>query len=133
MANEQNLIPFNKRTKSEQREYASKGGKKSGEVRRQKKKMKETINMLLSLNLPDSEGKEQLKNLGIDDEDLNVQTAILMQQVKKAMAGNLESAKFVRDVSDENGAIKDDTNQSDRIVIVDDLEDYDEDLDDEDS
>lgn len=133
MANEQNLIPFNKRTESERREYASKGGKKSGEVRRQKKKMKETINMLLSLNLPDSEGKEQLKSMGIDDEDLNVQTAILMQQVKKAMAGNLESAKFVRDVSDEIGAIKDDTDQSDRIIIVDDLDDCDEDLDDEDS
>lgn len=133
MANEQNLIPFNKRTESERREYASKGGKKSGEVRRQKKKMKETINILLSLNLPDSEGKEQLKQMGIDEEDLNVQTVILMQQVKKAMAGNLESAKFVRDVSDEIGAIKDDTDQSDRIIIVDDLEDCDEDLDDESS
>ena len=37
MANEQNLIPLNKRTKSEQREYARKGGKKSGEVRRKRK------------------------------------------------------------------------------------------------
>lgn len=37
MANEQNLIPLNKRTKSEQREYQKKGGQKSGEVRRQKK------------------------------------------------------------------------------------------------
>lgn len=133
MANEQNLIPFNKRTESEQREYASRGGKKSGEVRRQKKKMKETINMLLSLNLPDSEGKEQLKQMGIEDEDLNVQTAILMQQVKKAMAGNLDSAKFVRDVSDEIGAIKDDGDQNDRIIIVDDLDDMDDDLDDESS
>ena len=51
MANEKNLIPINQRTKSEQREYRSKGGKKSGEVRRQKKKMKETMNMLLSLEL----------------------------------------------------------------------------------
>lgn len=36
MANEKNLIPQNRRTKSEQREIARKGGKKSGEVRRQK-------------------------------------------------------------------------------------------------
>ena len=41
MANEQNLIPMNKRTKSEQREYTKKGGQKSGEVRRQRKAMKE--------------------------------------------------------------------------------------------
>ena len=93
MANEKNLIPFNKRPESEHREYARMGGKRSGEVRRQKKKMKETINMLLALEMPDSEAKEQLRDLGIEDEDLNVQTQILMQQVIKAMKGNLASAE----------------------------------------
>lgn len=118
MANEQNLIPFNKRTESEQRETASKGGKKSGEVRRQKKKMKETMNMLLSLDLPESEGKEKLKQIGIEDEDLNVQTAILMQQAQKAMAGNLDSAKFVKDVSDELGLVKvEDEEQKYKVLI----------------
>ena len=101
MANEQNLIPLNKRTKSEQREYAKKGGQKSGEVRRQKKAMKDTVKMLLNLNLPESEGKEKLKELGIEDEDLTIQTAILTNQVKKALKGNLDSAKFVRDTAGE--------------------------------
>ena len=41
MANEKNLIPLNKRTKKEQREIARNGGKKSGEVRREKKKLSE--------------------------------------------------------------------------------------------
>lgn len=41
MSNEQNLIPWNQRTESEQREYARQGGQKSGEVRRQRKAMKE--------------------------------------------------------------------------------------------
>ena len=45
MANEQNSIPWNKRTESEQREYAKKGGQKSGEVRRQRKAMKEQKEM----------------------------------------------------------------------------------------
>ena len=101
MANEQNLIPWNKRTESEQREYASQGGKKSGEVRRQKKAMKDTVKMLLNLNLPDSEGKEKLKELGIEEEDLTIQTAILTNQVEKALKGNLDSAKFVRDTAGE--------------------------------
>ena len=48
MANEKNLIPFNKRTESERRKIAKQGGKKSGEVRREKKTMRETIEMLLS-------------------------------------------------------------------------------------
>lgn len=101
MANEQNLIPFNKRTKSEQREYAKKGGQKSGEVRRQKKTMKETMKALLSLELPESEGKENLKKLGFEQEDLNIQTGILMNQVNRALKGDLDSAKFVRDTSGE--------------------------------
>ena len=116
MANEQNLILFGDMDKEKHREYASHGGKKSGEVRRQKKKMKETMGMILSLDLPESESKETLREMGFEDEDLNVQTAILMRQAQKAMAGNLDSAKFVRDVSDEIGAIKDDTDTNDRIV-----------------
>lgn len=101
MANEKNLIPFNKRTENEQREYAKKGGKKSGEVRRAKKAMKETMKMLLNLDLPECEGKEELKQLGLQEEDLTLQTGILVNQVKKALLGNLDSAKFVRDTSGE--------------------------------
>ena len=101
MANEQNLIPWNKRTENEQREYAKKGGQKSGEVRRKNKTMKESLKMLLNLDLPDGEGKEKLKEIGIETEDLTVQTGILINQVNKALKGDLDSAKFVRDTSGE--------------------------------
>ena len=103
MANEQNLVPyrFNKRSANEARENGRKGGKKSGEVRRQKKTMKETMKTLLSLELPESEGKENLKQLGFEQEDLNIQTGILMNQVNRALKGDLDSAKFVRDTSGE--------------------------------
>lgn len=101
MANEKNLIPFNQQSKSEQRKKQSNGGKKSGEVRRKKKAMKETLKMLLSLEIPEGDGKEVLREMGVDDEDLNVQTAILTTQVQKALNGNLESAKFVRDTAGE--------------------------------
>ena len=101
MANEQNLIPFNRQTESEQREKAKKGGQRSGEVRRQRKAMKETMKMLLDLKLPESESKEKLKALGIEETDLNIQTAILTGQVQKALAGNLDSAKFIRDTAGE--------------------------------
>ena len=119
MANEKNLIPFNKRTESEQREYQSKGGKKSGEVRRQKKKMKETMNMLLSLELGEgSEVKEMMESIGIEDEDLNVQTQILMQQTLKAMNGNLASAEFVRSVADEMNLVPDEQKERAYKVLI---------------
>ena len=53
MANEDNLIPMNKRTKSEQRKIASEGGKASGESRRAKKTMREYADFLLSLEVSD--------------------------------------------------------------------------------
>lgn len=127
MANEKNLIPFDQMSEEERKKKAANGGRKSGESKRRKKKMKEMINILLSLDMPDSEGKEKIKALGIDDEDLNIQTAILMAQVNKALRGNLDSAKFVREVSDEVGAIKDDTEKQSRIVIIDDTEDLEDD------
>lgn len=105
MANEQNLISIeqvnSRRTREEHSEDSRKGGKKSGEVRRKNKTMKETMKKLLTLDMPDCDGKEELKQLGLEDEELTLQTGILINQVKKALAGNLDSAKFVRDTSGE--------------------------------
>lgn len=50
MANEQNLKPLNERTKKEQREIAKKGGIASGESRRQRKTLKEELEILLEQN-----------------------------------------------------------------------------------
>lgn len=49
MSNEKNLIPFNKRTESEQREIAQQGGIASGKARRRKRSMKEAADYYLSL------------------------------------------------------------------------------------
>lgn len=46
--NDENLIPQNKRTKSERREIAKKGGIASGEARRKKKNTAELINAMLN-------------------------------------------------------------------------------------
>ena len=45
----ENLIPFSKRSKDEAREYGSKGGKASGESRRRKAAMRDTMNRLLTM------------------------------------------------------------------------------------
>ncbi len=44
---QKDLIPFNKLTEEKQKELAKKGGKASGEARRKKKAMRETLEMLL--------------------------------------------------------------------------------------
>ena len=63
MANEQNLMPIqevnSRRTREQHSEDSRKGGKRSAEVRRQRKAMKEQMEMLLSLpfNLKDRQIK----------------------------------------------------------------------------
>lgn len=46
--NEENLIPFNQRTEEEQRAIATMGGIKSGERRREKRAMRELLEIALS-------------------------------------------------------------------------------------
>lgn len=60
MANEQNLIPFNKRTEKEKRKIAIMGGKASGEARKQKATLKKTLEQLLD-TVPKSESNPEGK------------------------------------------------------------------------
>ena len=99
MANEQNLVQNSNRTEAEKRALSSKGGRHSQIVQKKKKKMKETMQMLLELKIPESKAKRQLMDLGITEEDATMQSGILFKQVTKALNGDNESAKFCRDTS----------------------------------
>lgn len=74
--NEQNLIPTNKRSKSEVRKNASKGGIKSGETRRQRKTQREQLEILLSLPLKSDKEKARIQALGIDASEVDNQMAM---------------------------------------------------------
>lgn len=98
----EDLIPLNERTKEEQKRIARKGGKKSGEARRQKRMMKDTLQMLLDLTLKDGDATnpESIKSLAdISNANLTVDQAILFAQIKKAVKGDTQSAVFIRDTS----------------------------------
>lgn len=92
MANEQNLIPFNKRSEREARELGKKGGRASGKARRRKADFRKTLNLLLTTEIDNPEVTPILKALGIDS---TLESAMLMAQIKEAMAGNTKAAYFV--------------------------------------
>lgn len=117
MANEQNLIPFNKRTKSEQREYAKKGGQKSGEVRRKRKAMKEQMEMLLTLPLKSKKQLNFMKDLGIEEEEIDNQMALIVALYGKALKGDVQAFNTIREVTQDDKTI----NQEDRVQIINDL------------
>lgn len=128
MANEQNLIPyrFNKRSANEARENGSKGGKKSGEVRRQRKAMKEQAELLLSLpfNLTDKKGnelKEVLKKLGIDEDNIDNQMAMIVALWKTALGNGRNQVTAVQELRDIIGEKEEKEATVQRIEIINDL------------
>ena len=119
MANEENLIPyrFNKRSANEARENGSKGGKKSGEVRRKRKAMKEQMEMLLTLPVKNQEQYSFIPNLGIDKKEIDNQMALIVAMYAKALKGDVQAFNAIREVTqDERTA-----SQEDRVQIINDL------------
>lgn len=94
-----NLIPFDKLTEEEQRALAKKGGQASVKARKRKKNMKEALKLLLSLDVKSSKVREQLKALGIEEEDMNNEMALMVSMLNKALKGDKGCAEFIRDTS----------------------------------
>lgn len=88
MANEQNLIPANKRSKSEARENGSKGGIASGKARRKKANLKKAFETILQAEVASPNVKKQLEDLGFDSTN---EMALAMVMMQKAMKGNVRA------------------------------------------
>ncbi len=95
--NDENLIPNSKRSPSEVRKNGAKGGKKSGEVRRRKKSMKEKMQLLLSLPACDNDLQE-LEVLGVEADDCDNEMVILKGLFLKAANGDVAAAKEIRNI-----------------------------------
>lgn len=88
MANEQNLIPANQRSKSEARKNGSKGGVASGVARRKKANLKKAFETILQAEVASPNVKKQLEELGFDSTN---EMALAMVMMQKAMKGNVRA------------------------------------------
>ena len=93
---------FSKMTPEERAEYGRQGGIKSGETKRRKKAMKETLEVLLSM--PMKNGKtsdvETIKNFAaLKGKNINVQEAMIIAMIQRAMKGDVKAAEWLRDTS----------------------------------
>ena len=98
MANEKNLIPLDKRTKSEQREIQSSGGIASGAARRRKRSLKEAADLYLSLPVTDKRVYNKIARDGVEPEDIDNQMAIISGLAKVAAMGDSKAAKVLFDL-----------------------------------
>lgn len=90
-----NLIPMNERTKDEQREIATAGGKASGEARRRKRTLRQIAEMLADETLPVPQPDGTTKTLTYD-------VAMIQRQYQKAIAeGDTQAAKFLTNLLGE--------------------------------
>lgn len=94
MANNENLIPFSKRSKNEAREYGKKGGKASGAARRKKADFRKTLNALLTAEIDSEEWTPFLESLGLDS---TVEAAVNAAMIREALSGNVKAYIAIRD------------------------------------
>ena len=91
----ENLIPANRLSEDELRAMASNGGKKSAEVRRKKKTMREMLRMALyDWQLADAV-KDNLRQQGISEDDMNHLAVGTRSLIAKMEAGDVEAYKTV--------------------------------------
>ena len=102
MPNEKNLIPMDKRSKSEARELGRKGGEASGASRRRKRSLKEAADLYLSLPVSDRKMWNKISRRGVDPEDIDNQMAMIIGLTVAATAGDAKAAKVIVDLLGED-------------------------------
>ena len=104
MANIQNLIPNSERTPEELREMTRKAGIASGEARRRKKSLREKAKLLMSLSVQDQEELYKAKQLGLADEDIDLEMVNLIHMhniIKKENFNSVGAFNSLKDLTDE--------------------------------
>lgn len=88
-------------TSEEARERGRKGGIKSGEVRRERKALREVLDTLLNLPVGFEVQKDTMVALGISEEECNNQTLIAVSMIQAAANGDVKAATWLRDTVGE--------------------------------
>jgi len=94
-----------RRTPEERRELAKKAGQASGKARRRKANFQKTLNMLLTAEIDSEEWTPILGALGVE---CTLESALLMAQIKMALEGDTQAAKFVAQYSGQSGRAEED-------------------------
>jgi len=96
--NLENLQPFSTDDVEKARAAGRKGGVASGVAKRKKRTFRELIEQVMVMDVDDPVIHAKLSALGLDPTH---DVAITMAAVRKAEAGDIESARFLRDTKGE--------------------------------
>ena len=101
----ENLMPIElvnaSKTPEERKQAAAKAGRRSGEVKRQRKVLKELFESLLKTSITDEAMKKELKDNGFKDEEQNYNTLLGVSMLTEAIKGNTKAFELIRDTIGE--------------------------------
>lgn len=101
MANIENLRPCEYKLS---REEAKRGGIASGEARRQKKSLRDKAKLLMSLSIQDQKELLKAKELGLDEEEVDIEMMNLIHMlniIKKENFNSVGAFNTLKDLTDE--------------------------------
>ena len=116
MANEKNLIPYSERSENEARENGRKGGIASGESRRKRKLLKDSMNALLELPVSSTKEYNALIKMGIDIEDIDNSQLIVLALFNRARSGDVAAIKELRNLIGEDSSEDKSAGQLERLI-----------------
>lgn len=98
-----NLRPFKKGdlSKDEAKSRGSLGGRASVEARKNKKKLRELVEIMGALPVYSDKAKKLMKEMGISEEDMTNKMAMVVGLFKKAVAGDVQAFNAIRDITGE--------------------------------
>ncbi len=100
MAGKDNLISFRDMSAERQREIASMGGKASQAAAKRRKSLKEKAKLILSLPVNDTKNQTQMKKMGLEIEDIDNATLMLVGLFRRAVLGDVQAFKEMRDLTE---------------------------------
>jgi len=115
------LPPFGKgRSTDEARESGQIGGLVSGAVRRKKAAMRDYAQFILGIKRKVSDKTlQQLREMGISEEEVTGQTLALMKIMDKAISGDIKAMEFLRDTAGEKPTDNMNLNMTPPVIIDD--------------
>ena len=117
MANEQNLKPIHELSTEEAKRRGRKGGKKSGEVRRKKRQMKDCMNLLLELPVAGTKDFNKLSRMGIPVEEIDNKMMLVVALFNRAVTlGDVAAVKEIRNIIGDDAASQDVIDKLDDVL-----------------
>lgn len=111
-----NLQPV--QTKEEAKKRGRNGGKKSGEVRRERKKARECMEMILKLDTKSKKQKELMTGMGIKDEDQQNIMALMASMFARAVTtGDPNAIKSCLEIAGELETVQADEKPTINITV----------------